>query len=327
MAEGAGISRDVVREILAFEPSQMLEFYAVYYDWPNNQSDYLAFSPMSNGFNGRIIFQGQEFLPIPMESEGYDAKGSSELSRPKITLSNKSYQISKYLRAHNNLIGAKIVRKRTFAKFLDNVNFPNGENPYASKASRGDESELNTLQDQVYYISRRVVENKEIVQFELSSVLEMENVYLPNRNVYSRFCPFIYRGYGCRYKNAPVATVRDKEFTTDAGVPITVTGVASKWDASTTYGSGSFVYITIDNYRMSSVNESPDLNAGEALQTVYVCKESNVVGNAAYPPISDKWIQDECSKTISGCALRFGNKPLRFGGFPGTYQYPSQRAL
>jgi phage-related protein len=42
-------------------------------------------------------------------------------------------------------------------------------------------------------------------------------------------------------------------------------------------------------------------------------------------PRSDKqnWAQDQCSKTISGCALRFKTcgGGLPFGGFPGTDKF------
>jgi phage-related protein len=36
----------------------------------------------------------------------------------------------------------------------------------------------------------------------------------------------------------------------------------------------------------------------------------------------EHWVADQCSKTLTGCKMRFGNEgSLPFGGFPGTEEY------
>ena len=38
---------------------------------------------------------------------------------------------------------------------------------------------------------------------------------------------------------------------------------------------------------------------------------------------SDNWVQDQCSKNLSGCLLRFSQttRGLPYGGFPGTERF------
>ena len=56
------------------------------------------------------------------------AKG--ELPRPKVSITNVQGLFSGLIRMYDDLIGAKLTRKRTFARYLDAVNFKNG-NPTA----------------------------------------------------------------------------------------------------------------------------------------------------------------------------------------------------
>ena len=39
------------------------------------------------------------------------------------------------------------------------------------------------------------------------------------------------------------------------------------------------------------------------------------------PPNGQYWIADQCSKSIQGCKIRFGENPLPFGGFYGVSNY------
>ena len=334
MAEG--INKKVASEAMSLEPSQILEFYLIYYGWPEDQNSVLALTPMRPGMsrpNGsstlsasRIVWQGQEFVSYPMETSGFEVKGDNSLPRPRLKVANIEYAISKYLKVHNNLIGAKVVRKRTFARFLDDVNFPAGKNPYWNVDTQNSEaSPTSYLPDQTYYINRRTTETKDLVELELSTVFELDNKFLPNRNVYSKYCTWIYRGCGCLYNSIPVRTTNDELFKDSSGAVVTIdkANYKNRWKSSQTYGKGDHVYVEIANHDISDDDSESSINGASIrpLRTFYVCVESNVSGNENFPPISDKWQRDECSKKISACKLRFGKKGLRFGGFPGTHAY------
>ena len=199
-------------ELFSLEPTALLEFFVIYYDYINYPDEKLYIHGGTNGIDGSVYWQGEEYAPFPIQSSGFESKGDGTLPRPKLMVSNQDFFVSNLIRRYNNLIGAKVIRKRTFVKFLDDKNFsptaakPNGANPYGSAdATAG-------LEDQVFFILRRSSENKAIVEFELSSPLELENVNFPRRIVMSRYCSFHYRGNGCRYDGSPKADDSDRRF-------------------------------------------------------------------------------------------------------------------
>jgi phage-related protein len=67
----------------------------------------------------------------------------------------------------------------------------------------------------VYYIDRKSGEDKDLVEFELASSLDLAGVALPRRQVVQNYCPWKYRGSECGYtgtnyfntNDAPVATL------------------------------------------------------------------------------------------------------------------------
>tara|TARA_E500000178_G_C17022259_1_gene756197 strand:- start:640 stop:1608 length:969 start_codon:yes stop_codon:yes gene_type:complete len=316
-----GINKNVASEILSLEPSQVIEFYLIYYNWPDDPSSILAITPSANGIGQKVIWQSQEYFSLPIEASNFKSSSDGELARPKIKIANTNSIISKYLKVADNLIGAKVVRKRTFVKFLDDENFL-GENPYFDINTGNSMANPDShLPEQVFYVNRRVSEDKDFVEFELSSVLELENVFLPNRNTYSRYCTWIYRGHGCRYAGDPLRASNDGLFKDSSGNNVTPTLNKGLWTRAATYNKGDFVFTEVTNVPLRKDGET-DLNApAERLKTFYVCVQDGASGNKDFPPISKKWQKDECSKKISACKLRFGTN-LRFGGFPGTNAYP-----
>ena len=197
-------SQKVNSELFSLEPTALLEFFIIHYNYIERPDDKLYIHGGTNGINGSIYWQGVEYLPFPIQSSEFESKGDGSLPRPKLAVSNQDFFISNLIRRYNNLVGAKVVRKRTFVKFLDNVNFAEGKNPYGSADPTAG------LEDQVFFILRRESENRAMVQFELASPLEIENVTFPRRTVMARYCSFHYRGNGCRYMGAPIADENDR---------------------------------------------------------------------------------------------------------------------
>jgi lambda family phage minor tail protein L len=200
-------NQKVNAELFSLEPTALLEFFIIYYDYINRPDDKLYIHGGTNGINGSVYWQGQEYLPFPIQSSGFESRGDGTLPRPKLMVSNQDFFVSNLIRRYNNLVGAKVVRKRVFLKFLDAVNFSDGINPYGSADSTAG------LEDQVFFILRRSAENRAIVEFELASPLEIENVTFPRRTVMARYCSFHYRGNGCRYMGPPIADENDQQLT------------------------------------------------------------------------------------------------------------------
>jgi lambda family phage minor tail protein L len=93
--------------------------------------------------------------------------------------------------AYDDLLGAKVTRKRTMSKYLDAVNFTGGVNPDADPDAE--------FPDDIYFIEHKVNENKYMVEFELSASFDVQGVKLPRRQIIQNICPWKYRGAECGY--------------------------------------------------------------------------------------------------------------------------------
>ena len=78
--------------------------------------------------------------------------------------------------AKNDLQGAKFTRRRVLASSLDDVNFTDGSNIFGTPNA-------NELPQEIYYIDRKVTETREFVQFECVSVLDLQGIRCPKRQV------------------------------------------------------------------------------------------------------------------------------------------------
>lgn len=221
-------SQKVHSELFSLEPTALLEFFVIYYDYINFPDEKLYIHGGTNGINGSIFWQGVEYVPFPIQSSGFESRGDGSLPRPKLAISNQDFFVSNLIRRYSNLVGAKVVRKRTFVKFLDNSNFAENRNPYGSADPAAG------LEDQVFFVLRRASENRAIVELELASPLEIDNVTFPRRTVMARYCSLHYRGNGCRYMGMPVADENDVPFS----LPLEASsGLLRRYYTSATGGS------------------------------------------------------------------------------------------
>lgn len=319
-------NQKVNAELFSLEPTALLEFFVIYYDYVNEPDQALYIHGGTNGINGSIYWQGQEYVPFPIQSSGFEIKGDGSLPRPKLTISNQDFFVSNLIRRYNNLVGAKVVRKRTFLKFLDNANFSESKNPYGAADSTAG------LEDQVFFVLRRSSENRAIVELELASPLELDSVTFPKRIVMARYCSFHYRGNGCGYNSIPIADENNKLFQnainvdTGTSTPIQInpaTNNKKRWISGASYAVSDYVYIENPNIKVSEENINSNPN-WRPLQKFYVCVKAHTASAGKHPSINKEfWLADQCSKNIGGCKLRFGESAeLPFGGFPGTEEYP-----
>lgn len=288
------------------------------------------------GSGSYVVFKGETYHPFPLEVKGYEFRTSGELARPTLKLANISATISTLCILYNDLVGAKVTRRRTFARFLDYLLEPaypifisygtigdvatefEDRGTIADSATDFDDFgtiEPNTAVDNpdadpdaeypadIFYIDRKVSENRQTVEFEMGTSLDVEGIRLPLRVVTGDTCLWLYRGAECGFaKNIFVADENDNKSLA------VITNWRGEYDEATTYAPGDGVSIT------SEIN-----------QTIYAAKPGTNLpfrGSATRPPNSTYWVVDKCSKRINGCALRYDptkiNSVLPFGGFPGT---------
>lgn len=278
-----------------------------------------------------IIWQGYEYVAAPIMADGFEISAKGVIPTPKVSISSSEDGISflsvlkEQIRNLDDLIGAKITRIRTFAKYLDSDNFLDNNAPEGFSPDPNVEYPRD-----IYYFDRKSNENKYNITYELSSIIDVEGISIPKRTVLSDKCTWNYRGCGCLYeykqnrvesihgKSAdstlpdeaiPIANANNELITDILQIPsITVKGL---WKKNTTYLKGEAVFIEKNG-----------------IKYYFVCK---VTSTTVRPPNTNYWVEDACSQTIAGCKLRWKNKyigftdtqglikgVLPFGGFPGT---------
>ena len=147
----------------------------------------------NNSANKKIVWAGDTYEPAPVKVEGFEYSGQGQLPRPSLTISNListtsagnitgtitammlAINDSSYAGAGNDFCGAEFCRIRTLLKFLDATNFPGNSNPY------GTPDPFQCMPEERYIIARKVVENREVVQWEMRSAFDMAGVRAPKR--------------------------------------------------------------------------------------------------------------------------------------------------
>ena len=175
-----------VSELQKINPSSIIELFTLTLDSTlHGSTDVQRFHAGTNKLdNTDIIWQGNTYQKFPCQAEGFEFDGASKsIPRPTFTISNILGTITALfatvnaVTANNDLNGAKFTRIRTLARYLDAANFTGGANPF------GTPDTTQELPQEIYFIDRKVVENREVVQFELASELDLINLQLPKRVV------------------------------------------------------------------------------------------------------------------------------------------------
>lgn len=110
-------------ELQSLSPSTLLTFYTL--DYTNIPGGaVLNFHAGTNEFRQPVVWQGVTYTPMPIEAEGFDASAKGTMPRPKLRVSNINGVLSPSVKSFDDFVGAKVIRRRTFLKYLDTVNFP-----------------------------------------------------------------------------------------------------------------------------------------------------------------------------------------------------------
>ena len=349
-------SRSIRDESFKLNPSAVINLFQI----DLNENGSYFFHAGENGFREKLVFNSQEYQYIPLKAEGFEQKGDGGLPRPRLTISNYHGFLSLKLRRFEDFIGYKVIRTKTFIKFLDAVNFPNSVNPYFPN----DNEELGShFPKDEYYINQKIQENADQVDFELTSILEIGDASIPARIISPDYCNWTYRGsVGCQYTGVPVADSSNKKFIRESGYEAVGTSEEANndqnrslmgYDVTTLRAEYSSFYLDVPmasgSYNLTDLNNSGiwqpgsgyssgdyvmipsfDINGAIAPSYFYACTSGDADIKTDPRKDSLHWKEDQCSKSVLGCRLRFGNKApqdreaslgLPFGGFPGVQKY------
>ena len=327
-------------------------------------------------FNSYVVWQGNTYYPAPIQAEGFESTSRGVLPRPNLTIASQSETGSDQLallkheiRKIGDIISAKVTRRRTFAKYLDVINFPT--DPKAASPILPDGYEPDPyaeLPKDIYFIERKTTENKNVLTYELSSILDLEGIKIPKRVIVADKCVWQYRGIGCWYQDAredevdgekmiPLLNKAELNYLENSqgnnsaskGLPtkaipagtendqkmrdfVTVEKDLGPWEKGKAYASGDFVYLLKDKIKYYFVSTGP-LKNSEGNVIVDSEEKPTFPNTDRMPPNSEYWVADECSKSLTGCRMRWGSNgtfkhgntncqikagDLPFGGFPAA---------
>ncbi len=286
-------------------PSALLDLYELDSRYISVNGARYLFHPGVNGLYQNVIWNNETYTAFPLEIDEFAINGQGTAVRPKLRCSNINGFISAFLLGQGDLVGAKVTRTRVFARYLPHANFPNGKNPF------GTPDPTAAYEPDVFYVNRKVTENPQIVELEITSPIELDNVQLPSRPMLATVCTFRFRdGETCGYSGIPVSDRFGKSFTdavVNGGYGYTL-NPRGTWDPSATYAIGDWV----------SIVSGGDFNNGDTL--VYVCSVAGTTGSSNNPQFNEtNWVADACPHNLLGCTAHFPfPAQLPAGFFAGT---------
>lgn len=150
----------------------------------------LRFSPTANELGENVLWNGNRYVRVPIQFEGMKVTGRGALPRPSLRVTNLGGAVSIMCLAYKDMVGARLVRRRTYARFLPSENFAEA-NPTAN--------ENQEFPQDVFYIRRKTAETPEMVEFELALVFDLEGVRLPRRTIIADTCTWQYKSAECEW--------------------------------------------------------------------------------------------------------------------------------
>lgn len=287
------------------------------YDVGDANGNYYLF----NGFDGettQVQFKSKTYTAIPIQLTGIEISASGAHSRPSLTVANipalagsvqndttepgdvgtldeiRNDSTAGVLEFDTNddLIGTKVIYRKTFKSKLGT-------------------SGTEEFPPQTFYIDRITSENNIFVTFELASPMDIEGAKIPARMVIGRYCPWQYQGVeqgfggGCTW---PTDATQTRFFDYEDN-EIDISSLS--YSSSTSYDRGE-----------KALTTSPQHQVWEALFDGTVGKDPRY--------FRKYWKRiDLCGKTLNSCKIRFQyngssldqDRPLPFGGFPGSKKY------
>jgi lambda family phage minor tail protein L len=331
-------SRDkITKAVFDMEPTAVIDFYRIY---PNTVTKPKSYLNVHNGsvFGGGVYWQGELYSPIPMEVEGFSINSSGKPNRPIIRISNKDLLLTNLLSNNEDFKNAKVERRRTFLKFLDDDNFDLG-NPWGESDPKAE------ISVDIYFVSQKRQENKAFVELELTSPLDIESRNLTNRKILAKYCPWNYRGAGCDYRgvvverddgkpftygkdvrqgnkdvsnaelknpsrrNRNIATSQDRSYIgmENFGEDFIFSNAKDLYDSQKGYQPGDVVYIVNDRVR---IQDPRNPNIYRSSLTYFVCRKY------AKPGVDPRdnpgfWDKDGCGKKLNQCKRRFAKPTVQ----------------
>ena len=140
-----------------------------------------------------IIWQGNEYIPHPYDIKNLALTSEGAQATPTLSVGNVLNSVTALCLEYDDMVKAKVRIHTTFKKYLDAVNWSQGN----ADANPGEE------RVQLFYINSKTSETRAQVDFELCSPFNLQSLQLPTRQI-TPSCTWCMRGWyrsgtGCDY--------------------------------------------------------------------------------------------------------------------------------
>lgn len=198
-ARGAAPNAAIRRAGQSLTPGDLVALYIIDLSTIGVNQQF-AFTSMAQGASGPIAFRGIAYAPLDVQCDGFEMTASGAIPQPTISVTNVTRVMSSAAALYGDLVGARLIRTRTYAQFLDGGATPDPEAAYA--------------QD-IYVFDQKTAQTKHAITWTLAAAMDQEGVMLPKRLIirdvclwrYRRWNPetqtFDYTGVQCPYTGDP----------------------------------------------------------------------------------------------------------------------------
>lgn len=169
---------NITQRVQESSPGPQITFFELDLS-PLGVGTYLRFT--NTNLDGQpITWKGNTYTYVDVEAEGFEWSGTGPIPSPTIRVTNVNYVFSALVRDYADLVGATLIRRRTFRSFIDG----------ADTAATDFEFPVD-----VYSVDRKTMHNKRIIEWQLSSAIDQQGVTLPSRQILRDTCTHIYRSF------------------------------------------------------------------------------------------------------------------------------------
>lgn len=202
----------ILQDIYQLKPNNLVTLYELDLSpcigrYGATTSDIYRWCDGVNELGNDIEWNGNTYTRYPIQTSGFDRQGNGTIPRPKLIAGNYGGIIGDLAREYNDIIGARLTRTRTFAKYLDSSNFP-AKNSFVKS---NDLTHSKWIKDNI-----TVTQNSNIVPFAVGSKVNINGI-IPS---------------GYNFNNVVVVS------STPNSITISTTTTGSQIQAGTISGSG-----------------------------------------------------------------------------------------
>ena len=192
------IQQETLNECTKAEQSALVVLWEV--DLTEVGGERYFFCNEQNEKGESVTWQGRQYQAYPIQGSGLEMNGKGASARPTLKVSNLHGMVTGMAEDLQSLVGGTVVRRKVYARFLDAVNFVNGN------------SDADPEQE---VISRwRIEQCSELsavsASFVLSTPTETDGAVFPGRIMLANTCTWTYRGDECGYSGPAVADEYDQ---------------------------------------------------------------------------------------------------------------------